>query len=137
MESSVTLSLADQIEHLVLTGTAAIDATGNAQDNRLTGNAGDNVLDGGSGADTMAGGLGNDTMTGGNGNDFYYVNASLDKVDESASTGIDSVRATVNYTLPTNVEVMYFDARGAQNGTAATPIAAPTASTTPHIGWVA
>jgi hypothetical protein len=43
----------------VLTGTAAINGTGNSLNNRITGNAANNVLNGGTGADILAGGLGN------------------------------------------------------------------------------
>ena len=39
-----------------LTGTAAINATGNTLNNALTGNTGNNVLNGGAGDDTMIGG---------------------------------------------------------------------------------
>src|SRR6185312_16793912 len=65
--SSVSFSLADavhasgSIENLTLTGTGAVNATGNALDNVLTGNSGANVLIGGVGADTMDGGGGVDT----------------------------------------------------------------------------
>ncbi len=63
--SSVTFSAAGTnqsgIENITLTGTATINATGNALANVLTGNTGNNVLNGGTGDDTMIGGVGNDT----------------------------------------------------------------------------
>src|SRR5262249_14762438 len=40
------------IEHVTLTGTAALNATGNGADNMLIGNGGANILDGGAGDDT-------------------------------------------------------------------------------------
>src|SRR5262249_56979771 len=49
------------IEHVTLTGTAALNATGNAGENLLIGNAGANILDGRGGDDQLAGGAGNDT----------------------------------------------------------------------------
>ena len=55
--SSISFSLADpvhaigSIENLTLTGTGAINATGNALDNVLIGNGGNNVLVGLGGAD--------------------------------------------------------------------------------------
>lgn len=67
--SSITRSLASYaataasaIENLTLTGTAAINATGNAYNNVLIGNSGANVLTGGAGNDTLVGGAGNDTF---------------------------------------------------------------------------
>jgi Peptidase M10 serralysin C terminal. len=53
----------------VLTGTAAINGTGNTLANRITGNAANNVLNGGTGADTIAGGAGADSLIGGAGRD--------------------------------------------------------------------
>ena len=51
------------IENLTLTGTGAINATGNALNNVLIGNSGANVLTGGAGADTLDGGGGVDTAS--------------------------------------------------------------------------
>lgn len=52
------------LENLTLTGTSAINGTGNAVDNVMTGNSGDNTLDGDAGADTYLGGAGNDILGG-------------------------------------------------------------------------
>ena len=83
-------TLAANVENLVLTGTANIDATGNGQANGLVGNAGDNRLDGRGGPDTMRGG---------DGNDIYVVDNPLDRVIETGSTGFDRVLATVSVNL--------------------------------------
>jgi Ca2+-binding RTX toxin-like protein len=48
------------IEHVTLTGSSALNATGNAGANMLIGNGAANHLDGKAGADTMIGGDGND-----------------------------------------------------------------------------
>ena len=67
--SSISFSLADpvhaigDIENLTLTGSDAINATGNALDNVLIGNSAANVLIGGAGADTLDGGGGVDTAS--------------------------------------------------------------------------
>ncbi|HVI92115.1 MAG TPA: calcium-binding protein, partial [Dongiaceae bacterium] len=60
-QASVTYTLSANVENLTLTGTAAINGTGNAQNNVITGNSGDNILEGGGGKDTLIGGGGNDT----------------------------------------------------------------------------
>ena len=52
----------NQIELLVLTGTAGLSGTGNSLANRIEGNAGDNVIAGGGGADELVGGAGADTF---------------------------------------------------------------------------
>ncbi len=69
VNSSVTFTLDDNLENLALTGTTAIDGTGNSLNNSITGNAQANTLRGLEGNDFLNGGLGNDTLDGGNGID--------------------------------------------------------------------
>ena len=93
VNSSVTFSAAGTnqsgIENITLTGTANINATGNALANILTGNSGNNALNGGAGADTMSGGVGNDT---------YTVDSTSDVVIElSSDTGTDLVNSSVTF----------------------------------------
>ncbi|MBO3762537.1 calcium-binding protein [Ciceribacter sp. L1K22] len=104
VRASVSFTLGDNVEHLVLTGSANIDATGNDLDNRLTGNTGDNLLRGMAGDDTLDGQAGADTMEGGTGNDTYYVDDVGDIVRETASAGTDTVRAALSYALSAHVE---------------------------------
>ena len=58
VKSSITYTLGNNIEYLLLTGNSSINGIGNTLANRLTGNNGKNLLDGGAGSDTMIGGLG-------------------------------------------------------------------------------
>ncbi len=104
VHASVTYALASALEDLELTGSAAIDGTGNALNNSLTGNAADNVLEGLAGDDVLDGGAGNDTLIGGAGDDSYRVDSSLDVIIEQWHEGMDSVLSSASYTLARQVE---------------------------------
>lgn len=69
VESSVSFTLGNLVENLTLTGTTALNGTGNELDNTLTGNNSANVLDGQAGNDVLLGLGGNDVLRGGVGND--------------------------------------------------------------------
>jgi Tol biopolymer transport system component len=60
-------------------------------------------------ADTMHGSAGIDTLAAGLGDDTYYVNQKGDLVVEYANAGIDTVHASVSYSLPDNVENLVLD----------------------------
>lgn len=96
--ASVSFTLPDNVENLVLTGTDAIDGTGNDLDNKITGNtaanvlkgaAGDDVIKGGDGDDTIEGGAGADETTGGKGTDIFVFKAIGDST--VAATGRDTI----------------------------------------------
>jgi Ca2+-binding RTX toxin-like protein len=108
VQSAVSWTLGANVEKLVLTGTAAINGTGNELANTLTGNAAANTLDGGSGADTMAGGAGDDT---------YIVDNAADSVTENTNEGTDTVQSAVTWTLGANVEKLVLTGAAATNGT--------------------
>jgi Ca2+-binding RTX toxin-like protein len=95
VQTSVTLTLASNVENLTLTGSGNIAGTGNSSANVLTGNSGNNTLDGGGGADTMAGGAGDD---------IYVVDDASDVVTESASEGTDTVLSSITYALGSDLE---------------------------------
>jgi len=95
VQSTVSYTLTANVEELTLTGSAAIDATGNSLNNKLTGNSGANILDGGLGTDSMSGGAGNDT---------YVVDNGGDTITEVSSGGIDVVHSSVSFSLAANVE---------------------------------
>ena len=98
VQSSVTWMLGNNIENLTLTGTTAINGTGNSLNNTLTGNTAANIL---------KGGLGNDT----------YVVGTGDTVTENANEGIDTVQSSVTWTLASNVENLTLTGTTAINGT--------------------
>ncbi len=88
--TAATYTLGTNLENLILTGTAAVNGTGNTLANVLTGNSAANTLSGGTGADTMIGGAGNDT---------YVVDNVGDIVTELLNEGTDLVQSSVTYTL--------------------------------------
>jgi Ca2+-binding RTX toxin-like protein len=117
IQSAVTYTLGANIEHLTLTGSSAINATGNALDNTLTGNSGANTLTGGAGNDRLIGGTGSDKMLGGVGDDTYVVDATGDVVTENANEGFDAVESSIAYTLGNNLERLTLTGTSAINGT--------------------
>jgi Ca2+-binding RTX toxin-like protein len=117
IQSAVTLTLGSNLENLTLTGTTAINATGNTLDNVLTGNSGNNTLTSGAGNDTLDGGTGNDSMLGGAGNDTYIVNIATDVITELANEGIDTIMSAVTWTLGANVENITLTGTTAINAT--------------------
>jgi Ca2+-binding RTX toxin-like protein len=106
--SSISYALPEHVEKLSLTGTAAINGTGNGLANLLGGNSGANRLDGGGSADRMTGGAGNDT---------YVVESPGDLVIETSGQGTDSVLSAVTHTLGANVENLTLTGTAAVNGT--------------------
>lgn len=81
VSSSITYALGVDLENLILTGSAAIDGTGNDGNNTIVGNAGRNVLSGGAGDDTIVAGGdagqapagGFDRVDGGSGSDTLIL----------------------------------------------------------------
>lgn len=111
VRASVSFVLDDDVEHLVLTGSAAIGGTGNALDNNLYGNNAGNLLRGGAGNDrligrggddTLAGGAGHDVLVGGAGRDTFVFNhfpasnAEADRITDFAHAEHDVLRFSRN-----------------------------------------
>ena len=70
----------------------AVNATGNALNNKMIGSATNNVLNGDAGNDTLMGGAGYDNLTGGAGNDVFVFDTPLYNIDYSSSTtGYDTI----------------------------------------------
>lgn len=127
VNSAVSYSLGLNLENLTLSGTTAINGTGNSVNNLINANNGNNVLRGGLGNDSLFanlgndslvgdlgndnlnGGGGNDSLNGGSGNDSYNVDSAADVVIETSiiSTEIDTVSSAVNYSLGANLENLF------------------------------
>ncbi|MDQ4087355.1 MAG: hypothetical protein M3177_05000, partial [Pseudomonadota bacterium] len=118
VRSAVSFTLGANVEHLLLTGNAATDGTGNAEDNEITGNAAVNSLAGGEGNDLLDGRAGADTMRGGSGDDVYVVDLTGDQtLEDSAAGGTDTVRSGVTRMLGAHLENLVLIGGQAIDGT--------------------
>jgi Ca2+-binding RTX toxin-like protein len=126
--SFVTYTLGANAENLTLTGTAAINGTGNGLNNVITGNSGNNNLNGGAGNDTLYGGAGNDTLNGaagnntlygGTGNDRYIFNSdTYISITEYVNEGVDTVESAYSFNLgAADLENLVLTGTSAINGT--------------------
>jgi len=95
-------------------GAKKVTLIGNDLDNDLSGGSGKDRLEGRGGNDTIEGGAGADTMLGGPGDDVHAVEHKKDLVVEQPGDGIDTVRASVAFTLPPHVENLHLEGRVAQ-----------------------
>jgi Ca2+-binding RTX toxin-like protein len=117
VQASATFTLSANVENLTLTGSSAINGTGNSGANVLTGNGANNVLTGLGGNDTLDGRGGHDKMVGGRGNDAYVVDSSGDVVQERAGGGTDTVQSSATFALSANVENLTLTGSSSINGT--------------------
>lgn len=140
VDTAVSYTLSDHVDHLFLRDSGAIDGSGGATANRIDGNSfgnllsghgGDDTLYGGGGRDRLVGGSGNDlldlgtgrdTAEGGIGNDTYVVDSRSDEITETADAGIDTVnvRNLSSYVLGNHFERLvtleHADFAGTGNG---------------------
>ena len=101
VRSSVSFTLGSNFENLVLTGSLAINGTGNGANNLITGNSAANALNGGGGNDRFFAftGDGNDAYNGGAGTDTLDLSRVLSAVNVNLSAGTASGAAIGNDTL--------------------------------------
>lgn len=117
VQSGLSYVLGANIEHLVLTGSAAVNGTGNTLANRLIGNSAANILSGGIGNDTLNGGAGLDRLVGGAGDDLYVLGDAIDLVFESLGGGTDTVQTGQTHVLAAHVDHLLLLGSAAVNGT--------------------
>jgi Ca2+-binding RTX toxin-like protein len=101
----------DYSDYLVLSGSANIVGTSNANSDTLLGGAGNDTL-------VAAYTFTNDTFVGGTGGTTFVVNSSTEVVENSYTTSSDTVQSSVNFTLPTNVNTLVLTGSAALTGTA-------------------
>lgn len=116
VRASVSHTLADEVENLVLTGTGNNDGAGNYLANAITGNGGNNRIAGGGGDDLLDGGTGQDTALFAGLLSDYTITRNLDGTltveDKTAARdGTDTLK---------NFEFLQF-----QDGTITLPTRAP------------
>jgi Ca2+-binding RTX toxin-like protein len=94
--------------------------TANNGNDSLTGNSGADTLNGGAGVDTLSAGSGIDTLIGGTGNTTFVINSASDVVQDTSIASSNTLRSSVTYVLPTNVNVLVLTGTVALKGTANT-----------------
>ena len=80
----------------------------------VIGGSGNDTITGSAAANLLDGGAGTDILIGKAGDDIYYVSNAGDVAIENANEGLDTIYASVSYTLPNNIEilVLVFDPAG-------------------------
>jgi len=104
VQASGSYTLGANLERLTLTGHDALTGTGNELGNVLIGNGAADTLIGGAGNDALADSGGAATLIGNVGDDAYIVANGGTTVVESSGEGDDTVKTSVSYVLPANVE---------------------------------
>lgn len=123
------------VEYIIANTASDVTLTGNSTNESIYGGTGNNTIFGGIGQDALYGNNGNDYidgssdsarqlgfvegdyMSGYGGWDTYIVDNSADVIYENADQGEDTVRSTISFTLPSNVERLLLEGTANINGT--------------------
>lgn len=114
--TSITYTLGENLDDLLLSGAGPQDGTGNALANFIIGNKSANVLRGLDGNDTFGGAGGGDTLYGGKGDDKFLVYYDGETIVENDGEGTDSVEAKVTTGLAAYVENLTLVGTGVISG---------------------
>ncbi|HTV71205.1 MAG TPA: hypothetical protein VMF90_21970 [Rhizobiaceae bacterium] len=121
--TEVSITVPQNVEAIILSGNARLNATGNNAANKLDGNSGANVLDGKGGMDQLAGKAGNDTFLvaasneHGAGETIDGGAGSLDRIRFTSTTSGQTLTLSSKTKFVEIAEIT--SATGAVNGTAA------------------
>jgi Ca2+-binding RTX toxin-like protein len=108
VRSSVSYTLAGQVEDLVLTGAANIHGIGNTLANVITGNSGNNSLRGNGGNDVLNGGAGNDYLIAGGGDTVTLIGGSGNDIIDRGVVASGSTSAVAVIQAGTGDDQIYF-----------------------------
>jgi Ca2+-binding RTX toxin-like protein len=89
VETSVSFQLRSNLENLKLTGSAAINGTGDQHANMIRGNVNANIINGGIGGINQSGGT--DTLTGGEGADSFVFSKKSSAISYAINQGADII----------------------------------------------
>lgn len=109
--SSVTTTLGEGAQDLVLLGAVVADGYGNESNNVIVGSKAANTLSGNAGNDTLSGGSGNDVLRGDAGQDILIGGAGADKFDFNVinETGIIATTRDIIADFTHNAKVSLSD----------------------------
>ena len=115
--SGVTINGTGSNNTINATTTVAGQPLPTNEEDTIYGGAGKDTIDALGGNDLINGDAGADRMLGGTGSDSYVVDNTGDVVVENADEGLDTIRASLSFTLAANVENLVLIGGGNINGT--------------------
>ncbi len=115
--SGADLFIGDALDNIVEGAAGDDQLFGGAGNDRLFGGDGIDQLFGGEGNDLLDGGAGADFMNGGMGDDIYVIDDAGDQITEFGGGGVDTVMASISYTLGSGIENLMLTGTASINAT--------------------